>query len=103
MSKRKITPDDGLSGEPRYVFMAWEDFIWWLQDGPGVIVLICAALIFILGCAASQVIFEIAVEARCTEAGYPNYNVTYAGWRRQGWCIRRVDQTDEVTSVEKLP
>ena len=42
-----------------------------------------------------------AAERECVEHGYPNARVTWGGLG-EAFCIRRLDQTDEVTPLESL-
>ena len=70
-------------------------------DGELIASLVAIAFVVIVGIAA---IAKVAKESRtsraCVEHGYPDYKVT---WNWDSYCIKRVNQTDSVVALSKLP
>lgn len=56
-------------------------------------------LIVALGYAGASAVVHARSRAECLAAGYPTAYVT---WKREAYCVRRVEQTDIVEPLAKV-
>lgn len=61
---------------------------------------VVSLFVMFIGVAGWMVGWQNSVQTTCLAAGYPAIRTTFSPL--QGYCVRRVNQTDEVVTVESI-